>query len=118
MTKTCPYCKAENDDNEQYCHNCGINLTSHKNVAKSNDFLSKLIFWPKDDGYRLAKSKLAFWIAFLLSVCSYENFYFNIYSKQVGFSISTAVLGGLIAGLLVGVPVFVFGFIVHKMMDG
>ena len=64
MTKICPQCKMENEDNAKFCRKCGVNMegvdsASSGNIAE-NKWVQKLFYWHNrwTQESRLAKSKI------------------------------------------------------------
>ena len=118
MTRICPECQEENLDGQIYCRNCGVNLTSRKNDAEEprNQWVTMLFCWKTQDSYRLAKSKVIFWVAFIITFCSFQNYYFSINSVNAS-SVAGGAFAGIIAGLIVAVPVYAWALIIHYVIE-
>ena len=118
MVKLCQECNTLNDDGAEYCKNCGINLVSVKDEQTGlmgNELFQFLLCW-KDEisGFRLAKTKIAFWIVFLVFFIYSIIFYFVIFAGE--YDILASILAGIIVALIFSVPIFAISFIFHKLL--
>ena len=60
MTRICPECQTENDDNREFCRECGVNLvdvaSSESDDASENKWALKLFYW-KDEKTNKSESQ-------------------------------------------------------------
>ena len=118
MVKLCQECNTLNEDGAEYCKNCGINLVPVKDEQTGlmdNEMFQFLLCW-KDEisGFRLAKTKIAFWIVFLIFFTYLMYFYLVISAGE--YDIFVSILAGIIVALIFSVPVFAIAFIFHKLL--
>ena len=118
MVKLCQECNTLNDDGAEYCKNCGINLVPVKDEQTGlmgNELFQFLLCW-KDEisGFRFAKTKIAFWIVFLIFFTYLMYFYLVISAGE--YDIFISILAGIIVALIFSVPVFAVAFIFHKLL--
>ena len=119
MAKLCRECKTLNDDEAEYCKNCGINLTEHNNEKTGlmdNETFQVLFCW-KDDytsEFRLGKTKIAFWIVFFLAFT--YDLIFNIFIYDVELNIILSFFIAILSALIFSVPVFAIGYIIHRIL--
>ena len=121
MTIICPECQTENEENAGFCKKCGVNLgdvpLSNSDDVTENKLARKLFYWhdEKTDKYRLAKSKIISEISFLIGFIYGIIFYFVLF--EIKYSFFIAITASIVLGLLLAVPVFVIGFLVHKFLS-
>ena len=120
MTKICPQCKMENEDNAKFCRKCGVSMegvdsVSSDNIAE-NKWVLKLFYWHNrwTQESRPAKSKIISEIVYLLVFVYGINYYFIVCGMEYGLVIS--IIATFILPLVFALPVFAVGFLAHKVI--
>ena len=100
MTKICPECKKENDDEAEFCKNCGINLVEHKNYASP----------PKR---RISKTLIISAAVFIIFFAwSFHDFiYLPKYSNT---NILSSAMSSVLVGLFFSLPTYVIGYLIRR----
>ena len=117
MVRICPECQSENEDANDFCKNCGINLNSHNDHGIYDNKLFQLLFCWRDKNtleYRLAKTKVISWIFFLTGFIFFAWFYIFIY--DVRLNVIVIIICQIIMGAIFACPALVIGFIFHKLL--
>ena len=125
MTRICPECNTENEDDVTFCRNCGINLLDVNETDLSgygnsgitqNQWAQKLFFWQdrRTLEYRLAKSKIISEAVFLIGFIYGMFFYIFIYDVEFNFIL--AIIASIILGMIFSLPFFAIGFLIHYLI--
>ena len=121
MTRICPECQTENDDNREFCRECGVNLvdvaSSESDDASENKWALKLFYWKdeKTNKYRIKKKKIISEIVFLLWIIYFTIFY--LFMSNVKYGVFPVVAATLVLSFVLTLPVLAVGFLIHKFLN-
>ena len=102
MTRICSQCQTANDDESEFCKNCGVNLIQVKTDSTA----------PKR---RISKTLIISSAVFVIFFAwSFHDFIFL--PKYNYLNIFSAIMASTFIGLIVSVPVFIVGFIIRKII--
>ena len=102
MTRICSQCQTANDDESEFCKNCGVNLIQVKTDSTA----------PKR---RISKTLIISTAVFVIFFAwSFHDFIFL--PKYNYLNIFSAIMASTFIGLIVSVPVFIVGFIIRKII--